>query len=1051
MTGDGRATPGGRPLVSVLPLVALVGSPAPAMGDVPHAGTFGQTKPNYLCAQRAGEGSYPLPCRSPREDWVASPLLDTFVITAWWPPTMNVMHEYAAAHFNLVMTGALPPGCQMNKTIPTPATTNDEFECIAHHLPALRELGLFVTFDLGNTLNRTGLPRLASVLGGSKAYGGVTESGPGGYLTAPEVAWAVQELQRRNLSDMIHQVFLHDDDTAPSQAVTDSVTWLRENAPTITPITNTFPDSGGPEGLYAGRQYIFSPEEYSVTDIEGQTGTDFAYLKTQAQLVTFANNEYLTQRYRLDAWPLFAMMDGLPEPGENGTAYISDSLVRVQVYSALAFGVRALNYYCWGSGVWAINRNKSDTFGGQFTSPGVPGPNYNTVKAANADAMVWGTLLLKAKPVGNIRAVSSSFNTSAKAAAALAGTHSTAPGDGLPITDMPTDVLAGAFIAANRTSGVELPGGGQTYLLVVDTRSSLYRSTQPGASLRSIQITLGADCADGAKIVPGGKGGWSEQHTAIIAGRQVSLSLTAGAGALIKLSDSVDCVASLKRVRQWWHHPRQVYLSANYPETSLKSSTYDKAWGASARHWTPGGLAGSDHGNFVIGGDPGVLTSPEAARTWSEAGFLVASLHSESNITTGANSFFVRQLEWAQAFGVFVLAAPPAEDQKGVASAVSTHRLATAVSCATNFAGFVLAREANTSQHDVKLVAAALRQSAYWTWAVAPAATVPAAVALAHAGVPLPLLQVTALGPQLLTREPASDSKHIAAAWAQKTIDSFAQLALVAENASVPLTPAVSLDACALSDSMRSFAAFTSLVFGSVQQLWWHGLASDCGAQIGSQKFKGIAAVNQQLMQFAGPLFGRHLYEESAGPQGAGHKNLLPDQLHFVVTSIWSTSASLQLPMVHSNGTAVSAVAPGTRSIDLVQNMSSDLIAIHIANTTAVSPTDLPPGGDGWLLLISTRVSTAEGGSPPRDIQITMRADVQSTQPLVVDRFQGMESGCNLRLLGSAATLELGGGAAQLLGYTLPSLTPPKAVDPSYGAVGRRKARARVIDSSRWT
>eukprot|EP01043_Picozoa_sp_COSAG02_P116593 COSAG02_NODE_53029_length_304_cov_0.756098_1_plen_101_part_11 len=100
---------------------------------------------------------------------------------------------------------------------------------------------------------------------------------------------------------------------------------------------------------------------------------------------------------------------------------------------------------------------------------------------------------------------------------------------------------------------------------------------------------------------------------AIIAGQQVSLSLTAGAGALIKLSDSVNCIASLKRVRQWWHHPRQVYLSANYPETSLKSSTYDKAWGAMARHWAPGGLSSSDHGNFVIGGDPGVLTSPEDA------------------------------------------------------------------------------------------------------------------------------------------------------------------------------------------------------------------------------------------------------------------------------------------------------------------------------------------------------------------------------------------------------------------------------------------------------
>lgn len=221
------------------------------MSSLHTAAPLGVTPPNFICAQRAGEGSFPLPCRSPREDWVASPLLNKFIITAWWPPTMNVMHEYVAAGFNLVMSGALPPGCQVNGTIPTPATTNDEFECIARHLSTLSELGLFVTFDLGNTLNRTGLPALARVLGGSASYGGVTENGPGGYLSAPEVAWAVRELQRRNLSHTIHQVFLHDDDSAPSQAVTDSVTWLRENAPHITPITNTFPDSGGPEGLYA--------------------------------------------------------------------------------------------------------------------------------------------------------------------------------------------------------------------------------------------------------------------------------------------------------------------------------------------------------------------------------------------------------------------------------------------------------------------------------------------------------------------------------------------------------------------------------------------------------------------------------------------------------------------------------------------------------------------------------------------------------------------------------------------------------------------------------
>lgn len=994
---------------------------------------LGQTEPNYICAQRAGVGSYPLPCRSPREDWAASPLLDKFVITAWWPPTMNVMHQYAAAGFNLVMTGALPPGCQVNGSIPTPATTNDEFECIARHLPALNELGLYVTFDLGNTLNRTGLPTLAQVLGGPAAYGGVTESVPGGYLTAPEIAWAVRELQRRNLSDMIHQVFLHDDDAAPSQAVTDSVAWLRENVPRITPITNTFPDSGGPEGLYAGRQYIFSPEEYSITDIQGPKGTDFAYLKTQAELVTFANNQYLTERYLLDTWPLHAMMDDQVEPGENGTEYISDSLVRVQVYSALAFGVRALNYYCWGSGIWAINRDKSEEFGGQFAAPGTPGPNYETVKAANADAQVWGTLLLKAKQVGNIRTVaqdSSKFNTSAKAAAALAGTHSTMPANGLPITDMPADMLAGAFLGANRTTGVELAGGGYTYLLVVDTRSSLYRSPHPGASLRSVQITLGQDCADGAKIIPGGAGGWSEvqEYAPTIDGEQVSLSLSAGAGALIKLSDSAECVASLKRIRQWWYHPRNINLAHNYPETSLKSGTYD-AWGAAARHWEPGGLPGSGHGEFVIGGDASFV-GPEDAQSWAHAGFLAASVD-----TTAAG--FVQQLEWAQAFGVFVLAGPPTQ---AVASGNSIQQLSTAVSCATNFAGFVLTNDENASREDLEVAAAKLRSAAYWQWAISPAASVTDAVLLAHAGVPLPLLRLPA-APAVPS---SADAQQVANSWAQGAIDSLAQLALAANNASVPLTPAVSLEACTSSDSMRRFGAFTSLIYGGVQQFWWQGV-SQC-AKVGSARFESIAAINRQLMQYAGPLFSRHIYMESAGPQAAGVKTAWLEGRRFVVTNVWTTS-SLRLPVAQSNGTEVAAVGPGSLPSDIIQNMSSDLIVIRLANTTAVGANLLPAlGGNGWLLLISTRISSSEGGSPPRSVQITLRSDVQSSQPLVADSFQGMPTGCNLRLLGSTATLELAGGGGQLLGYQLPSAAPPSGAT----IAGQRRARARVIDSILW-
>ena len=51
----------------------------------------------------------------------------------------------------------------------------------------------------------------------------------------------------------------------------------------------------------------------------------------------------------------------------------SDSLVRVQVYAALAYGARGLYYYCWGHGIWNMPSNPEDN---QGIGRGTPTPNY---------------------------------------------------------------------------------------------------------------------------------------------------------------------------------------------------------------------------------------------------------------------------------------------------------------------------------------------------------------------------------------------------------------------------------------------------------------------------------------------------------------------------------------------------------------------------------------------------------------------------------------------------------------------------------------------------
>lgn len=172
---------------------------------------------------------------------------------------MNQIHDYAAAHFNLVLGGNIVEGCQENKTSPSPATATEAFECIAAQLPKMEALGLKFAFAGGHYNKTEGIA--ASVFGGANSFGGVTQSGPSRYPTAPEVRWVVRELEKRNATRTVAQFFLHDDDAYAQESVQDAVRWLHDNAPHITPQTNTFPDSG-PETLYTSRQFIYSPEEF---------------------------------------------------------------------------------------------------------------------------------------------------------------------------------------------------------------------------------------------------------------------------------------------------------------------------------------------------------------------------------------------------------------------------------------------------------------------------------------------------------------------------------------------------------------------------------------------------------------------------------------------------------------------------------------------------------------------------------------------------------------------------------------------------------------------
>ena len=148
--------------------------------------------------------------------------------------------------------------------------------------------------------------------------------------------------------------------------------------------------------------------------------------------------------------------------------------------------------------------------------------------------------------------------------------------------------------------------------------------------------------------------------------------------------------------------------------------------------------------------------------------------------------------------------------------------------------------------------------------------------------------------------------------------------------------------------------------------------------------------------------------------------------MRYAVDAVWSTS-SLRVPPLQG----VSARRPGGAGA-LVASMDDELLAIHLRNTSAV-----PAERSRLLLFVSTALSAARGGAPVRQLSIQMRADVKTTKPIEPDYFQGwgdlpgrdappgiapsFHGGreCFLSWWGNEMPLQLAGGSAQLVRYTL--------------------------------
>ena len=967
---------------------------------------------NYLCLDHWGDAGvgYPLPCKAPREDWQA-PLSKEFVITAWWPPTMNHIDAYKAAGFNLVLGGNIVSGCQYNGTTPAHPTMDEAFECVAAQLLKMHKLGLYFAFGIGHISPPANSS--AKVLGGAASFGGVTESAqPGGYPTAPEVEWVVSQLRDKNLSHVVAQYFLHDDDAAASGAVARSVQWLHDHAPEIMPQTNTFPDSG-PSALYRTRQPIFAAEEYAIT---GTTGN--ATAETNNELVYFANNEMIADRYRLDTWPLFALGDGGDVPVIN-----SDSLVRVQVFAAIAYGARGLYYYCWGHGIWNMPHPS------QVSGRGTPTLNYEDVAKANKDAKVWGQRLLGKRRFGTFRTAPESAVTSARAVP---------PRMGLIIEAMSEGLLVVVF-AENSTD---------LLLMVVDTRTSHVRGAVP-VRKAFIQVAVspcggtstgtstGTNTSTGSMVftlapVPGGTGGYAEGRgraaVTNVGTSRVEFDIEGGGGLLLSVADTVGSgclVDTAAKTRDWFFNPSHMSLRWSYPKVSPKTASFS-AWGGPPRAYKAGGLAAGMYSSFMIGGDMHSdgfgFGSTSLADAWAGAGFNVVSL-------PGANTGAVTDgLGWAARAGMFVVLVDAASGAcDGTMSPSTVEVLARTFSCHTNLLGLNLALPSDGAQprpNEAADASRAMKNAFYWGYPFALVSTsVKNTLALAEEGIPLAPMAFPSPSANATTAAALHD-------WAMGMVQHVANLTAIAHRrgsaargnlhqaskGKAQFTPAVMFDACSAnrSDSVTRFQAFASVLYGA-QGVWWRHM--DTCAKVNSPQFGLISAINRRIASWADPL-------------------LLQPSL-YAVTAAWSSSVGVEYPPFFTpTGAQITVGKPGPGQ--LIVEAPPGLLIVELANVTKTAP----GRAERYVFFLSTRLAGLPGGAPMAEYRVVWREDVATTHPVEADPEHAGAGSCNLNWLGSVSPITLPGGGIQLVTYnSVPKIEA--GVPPSPTTTGRRRLPTR--------
>ena len=564
----------------------------------------------------------------------------------------------------------------------------------------------------------------------------------------------------------------------------------------------------------------------------------------------------------------------------------------------------------------------------------------------------------------------------------------------LAVVGLDRHLIVGAFVAEEEE---EVTGGADAnlagYLMVVDIRVN---STPFALSAHEGNLTVHHACTP--TVLPGGR---SPAAVGMVLGQTVSLRLDAGGGQLIGLYGGRDCITALRRVRQRNFHPRGALTAVSY-----RPRWFTNLRGTGGNAFTSGGLLTDRLSDFLIGGaisdtmGGGWVNEAEAA-SWAQAGFNVGT------ISYSDESILSKTLGLAAVYGIMMIAKPSSDC--GIVDEESIRRQTSRYGCHPNLIGVLLASGVGTA---VNVTAAALSskamiESAYWQLPlITSVSSVSEVVALAvKAELPVVAMSLPAMPPPPSTAHDSSSKP--AMAWAADAVDRLNALSHAANNRTLPLSMAVSLDACGTNaESLLRFSAYTSILLGA-QMVYWDGMGP-C-APVGSPKFELIGELNRRISTWAQALF------QPVGPGIAPQYRCIQA---FTTSSITFPS---NLCSFDGEG-GVEAVKPGSGGpSDLIQAMDDELLAIVLHNSTQ---TNLPKR---MLLVLSTDLSTKKS-TPIRDLELVLHREVGHVVPIEPDKLQGYGERkqpdthgwyggdtCPMGWLGPRAPLKLAAGSAQVM------------------------------------